>query len=322
MQRMEGFDDKWEHRGSDGMNVTERRLYHALKRIGLNPEPQYKISDMTVDFAFPDNSLAIEINGPYHKSEAQSDTDKKRYFVLKSEGWELKTFSAKKTYWYPEKVALEIKDKLAYLTDPSYEPMSDSIGFGSGSASDITGVTYSGDNVSTSGSKVAGWFIFILIIVGICYGLSRVNYFESFGSALDLGKDKITSLFAFEPADEQESNDVQSKLDTSPTTATKNSDKTTTPEQTTTTIETKKEPYELSVDRYSIVITNNLEQRIDLLIKYRRYSNWFGIDDEVELEVEVAPLGKKTIVDPKFQANDGCSHAPCQIIIISHEKLD
>jgi curved DNA-binding protein CbpA len=163
-------------------------------------------------------------------------------------------------------------------------------------------------------------FILILIVGSIIYGLTAVDY--SFVEHLsNSAESKLTSLFGFEPdtEDEPRAAEIQAESNAKSTSKTKSEKATTTTSSTTTTTEFK--PYEISTKGYSIIIKNNLKQEIRLLIKYRRFSNWFGVDEEAEINLEVASLAKVTFVDPKFQANDGCSHAPCQISIISHSII-
>lgn len=121
------FDFEWEIRGSDGLNVTERKLFEAMKKIGLNPECMYKISMMTVDFAFPEVKIAIEVNGPYHDTDEQKIIDKRRYFTLKSFGWKVKTFKADEVYEYPEKIANTIRKILNKVINEEEEEMSSDI---------------------------------------------------------------------------------------------------------------------------------------------------------------------------------------------------
>jgi very-short-patch-repair endonuclease len=104
----------------NGMNITENRLYEAMKKLGLNPTPQYEISDMTVDFAFPEHNLVIEVNGPHHEEEQQREIDRKRYFVLKDFGWDVRNFKAEHAYNYPKWVARKIKE----MIDPEEKPKS------------------------------------------------------------------------------------------------------------------------------------------------------------------------------------------------------
>ena len=102
------FDHEWDIKLDNGLNVTENKLFESMKRTGLNPKSQYEISQMTVDFAFPDEGVVIEINGPYHKTEEQKLRDKKRLFVLHKKGWKRKTYSAESVYKNPDGIAKQI----------------------------------------------------------------------------------------------------------------------------------------------------------------------------------------------------------------------
>lgn len=104
------FDYYGDIKQTNGLNVSENKLFEAMREIGLNPIPQYKISQMTVDFAFPDRKIVIEVNGPYHRTEEQIIRDKKRWFVLNKEGWKRRSFSSKEVYENPQRVAEKIKN--------------------------------------------------------------------------------------------------------------------------------------------------------------------------------------------------------------------
>ncbi len=105
----EKLDYEFDIKNSLGLNATENKLYEAMKRLGLNPQPQYKISKMTVDFAFPAERLVIEINGPTHDMPERELRDKKRWFMLSKFGWKRKTFDSNRVYENPMEVALAIK---------------------------------------------------------------------------------------------------------------------------------------------------------------------------------------------------------------------
>ncbi len=68
---------------------TERILKKAFDRAGLNIIPQYKISEMTVDFAIPEIMWVIEVDGPHHKQEEYKSQDKRRDYILKKMGWNI-----------------------------------------------------------------------------------------------------------------------------------------------------------------------------------------------------------------------------------------
>jgi len=116
------FDEYKDIKLSNGMNITENKLYEAMKEIGLSPVPQYKISAMHVDFAFPNEMIAIEINGPHHETEEQKLRDKKRWFVLRKEGWKRRTFQSKEVYSNPVGVARKIKGLLNKERQETFYP--------------------------------------------------------------------------------------------------------------------------------------------------------------------------------------------------------
>ena len=93
-------------------NRTEYALYKSMLAIGLKPEPQYKISEMTVDFAFPDKRLVIEVNGYHHNEAEQQIIDYKRWCVLNDLGWSRKAFKASSVFKNPDFIAEKIKEQL------------------------------------------------------------------------------------------------------------------------------------------------------------------------------------------------------------------
>ncbi|GEM_PF-5067954 len=116
-EEKERFDFHHHIKQSNGMNVTENKLYDAMKEIGLNPLPQYMISRLTVDFAFPDEKIVIEINGPYHETEEQQQKDKKQWYFLKNNGWKVKSYKASWVYDNPKKYAWKIAELVGFTED-------------------------------------------------------------------------------------------------------------------------------------------------------------------------------------------------------------
>ena len=102
-----------EKRASGCMNCIEYKLFEALKENGVDSEPQYEISEMHVDFAFPDKWLVIEVNGPYHATDGGRERDNKRKHVLERMGWYVREYDAEFVDNDPNWVALEIKSLLA-----------------------------------------------------------------------------------------------------------------------------------------------------------------------------------------------------------------
>ena len=106
----------------DKQSRTEKLLLAELYNLGLRPEPQYRISEMTVDFAFPHVDLVIEVNGPHHNTEKFRIIDKKRWFVLNSLGWKRRTYDAKSVFANPRKFALLIKKEINKLEGKEHKP--------------------------------------------------------------------------------------------------------------------------------------------------------------------------------------------------------
>ncbi len=104
--------EPWDTKLDNGLNVTENRLYKAMKIMGLKPKPQFTISQMTVDFAFPEEKIVIEVEGEHHNNYEQKITDKKRFFVLQRLGWKVKSFRAATCYNKPRAVAYVIKNNV------------------------------------------------------------------------------------------------------------------------------------------------------------------------------------------------------------------
>lgn len=91
---------------------TEKLLLAELYNLGLRPEPQYNISRMHVDFAFPDEKLVVEVNGVHHFTEEGKKRDRNRYFTLKNKGWKILNYRAEKVHKYPKFIAEKIKEEL------------------------------------------------------------------------------------------------------------------------------------------------------------------------------------------------------------------
>ena len=88
---------------------TEKIILKELHEIGFHPKEQYKISKMTVDFAFLEDKIVIEIDGPHHKTLEQRKADGDRDDVLQSLGWKVRRFTAEESYDEPDVVADKIK---------------------------------------------------------------------------------------------------------------------------------------------------------------------------------------------------------------------
>jgi very-short-patch-repair endonuclease len=74
-----------------GVTATEfeRRFRYRLKRAGLPlPVPQFQIGTRRVDFAYPDERIAIELDSiRWHLTAERFQTDRERYNELVLAGW-------------------------------------------------------------------------------------------------------------------------------------------------------------------------------------------------------------------------------------------
>lgn len=60
----------------------------------LDLEPQYTVDQCRLDFAFPNEKIAIEIDGhEYHKTKEQRTNDARRERYLQSKGWKVIRFT-------------------------------------------------------------------------------------------------------------------------------------------------------------------------------------------------------------------------------------
>jgi len=89
---------------------TEKLLLAELYNLGLRPKPQHKISRMTVDFAFVDEKIVIEVDGIYHHTQKQKEADGNRDDHLQSIGWKVRRLSAEEVHKDPENSAIKVKN--------------------------------------------------------------------------------------------------------------------------------------------------------------------------------------------------------------------
>ncbi|MDD5331607.1 MAG: DUF559 domain-containing protein [Candidatus Nanoarchaeia archaeon] len=91
---------------------TEIKFMKVLKSVGLTPKVQHRFEAMTLDFAFPEEKLAVEIDGPTHETSYQRYIDRRRDLVLLNRGWRVIRYNSEQIHSNPEKYALEIKQEL------------------------------------------------------------------------------------------------------------------------------------------------------------------------------------------------------------------
>jgi very-short-patch-repair endonuclease len=71
-------------------SVPEARIAVVLGRLGLTPwntAAQYKVGRLRIDFAAPDVSVAIEVDGPHHRLPEKALKDIERDATLTAAGW-------------------------------------------------------------------------------------------------------------------------------------------------------------------------------------------------------------------------------------------
>lgn len=93
-------------------SATERMLLKSFRKYGLNPEPQYKIGNMRVDFAFTQEKVIIEVDGPHHNEINQKLKDRRRNYFLIDDGWRVWRYKAESCYKFPDYIARKIKERL------------------------------------------------------------------------------------------------------------------------------------------------------------------------------------------------------------------
>lgn len=75
------------------LSDDERAILDAYHEAGLHPIPLYAIHRYNIDFAFPDQKLAIEYNGGnWHASPKKRESDQIKQEYLRANGWTVLTF--------------------------------------------------------------------------------------------------------------------------------------------------------------------------------------------------------------------------------------
>lgn len=77
-------------------------------------------------------------------------------------------------------------------------------------------------------------------------------------------------------------------------------------------------PYEVFAEGINIKAVNNQNEEITLLVKYKRISNWFGINEEAEISILLLPKEVKIVPDERF-SNMEMNNAPGNIVLIDYK---
>lgn len=88
-------------------SISEKKLIAELVNVGLYPKPQYKISEMHVDLAFPEKMIVVEIDGPHHAS--RQEKDESRDYELTKRGWKVLRYSSNDAHNHSVELAEKIK---------------------------------------------------------------------------------------------------------------------------------------------------------------------------------------------------------------------
>lgn len=94
----------------------EKSLWFALARVanGLKPVPQFDLGSYRLDFAWPDQCIAVEVDGhDYHKTKEQRGRDAKRDRDLLKMGWTTLRYTGSEIYADPDAVAKDIMSIVA-----------------------------------------------------------------------------------------------------------------------------------------------------------------------------------------------------------------
>lgn len=313
------------------VSKTEDILYDALNKIGLYPKRQYPISDHHVDFAFPEDKLVIEVDGPDHLTEKQKEIDERRRDIAENLGWKVRRFNAKEVYEKTGETADKIKWMLTRnnnnksLSDFSRKKKVTKIEEKYKSDSDVNLPILKSRSISSeerhrkremarSLLDSRGWKGKVSLtpqspikrkptLLTILSPESRHNkppYWLIIVIILLIGflfflnylqSDIITGLVT---------NENVNISYPSPPAAPIIPD------------------VEVGVEGFNINIKNNLQTPVYVNVTYQQYSQWFGIDNKVTFVELVNPNSVKTITDWAGNTNIATSNAPYSISIINY----
>jgi len=91
---------------------AERVLKIKLNNKNIYPVSSARISNMIIDLAFPNEKVAIEIDGKDHLKWEQFKKDSRRDYWLEKNGWLIRRFRAKKVWSDSEGIIKRITEAL------------------------------------------------------------------------------------------------------------------------------------------------------------------------------------------------------------------
>lgn len=97
------------------LSTYEAMLLPALQARGLNPIAQFAIDKFNIDFAFPEQLLAVELHGGcWHNTPKKKAFDEAKRLFIEPLGWRILVIRARRKDWVNEAVA-NILDALMLL---------------------------------------------------------------------------------------------------------------------------------------------------------------------------------------------------------------
>jgi very-short-patch-repair endonuclease/uncharacterized protein YcfL len=319
-----------------GQNRVEYSLYVAMKGLGLNPKPQYKIDEMTVDFAFPDEKLVVEVYGPYHEREEQKVIDMRRGYKLRELEWKRKTFRAEKVRAYTTFCAEKVKEELDKINGvDTYTPKKEN----SSTYYQTTRNTYPPpkkvESVRDEEAVKKREAIERRIDRDIEEAYRKRKALKREKEREEALRKKIAGAKAKAEARAKNNkiicvvciiviillllfifqNNPTAKITKNP--APKITENTTIP-QPSETIIVESPKIIVTSSNTDVIIANNQQKNISVNVTYRIFSNWFGIDSQQSKIFNVSANTQKNFT---VYANAGCSNAPCSVRIISYKEI-
>lgn len=90
-------------------SASENALFEELSLMGLKPERQYVVNKIRISLAFPNQKVAVEIDGPNGKTYEEKAADERKDIVLESLGWRIMRVNSRDIDADPTKAASDVE---------------------------------------------------------------------------------------------------------------------------------------------------------------------------------------------------------------------